>query len=153
MDLILWRHAEAEDAEGHIPDLERRLTKRGEKQARRVAHWLLARLPQGTRVLVSPAQRTRQTADALDTAYEIEPRIAPGAAATEILAAAGWPRHQGTVLLVGHQPSLGELASLLLLGEETGLSVRKGALWWFEHRARGGQAGAVLRSVVDPDRV
>lgn len=153
MELILWRHAEAEDADGRTSDLERRLTRRGEKQARRVAQWLLPRLSQGTRVLVSPARRTRQTADALETSYEIEPRIAPGAAAPEILAAAGWPRHQGTVLVVGHQPSLGELASLLLLGEETALSVRKGALWWFEHRARGGQAGAVLRSVVDPDRI
>jgi phosphohistidine phosphatase len=42
MDLILWRHAEAEDG---LPDLERRLTPRGQKHAARIAQWLLQRLP------------------------------------------------------------------------------------------------------------
>ena len=65
MDLILWRHAEAEDADGEISDLDRCLTRRGEKQAKRVARWLLEYLPDTRRILVSPARRTRQTADAL----------------------------------------------------------------------------------------
>ena len=39
MDLILWRHAEAEDGVGK-PDTERELTKRGRKQAERMAEWL-----------------------------------------------------------------------------------------------------------------
>lgn len=153
MDLILWRHAEAEEADGEIADLERCLTRRGEKQAKRVARWLLEHLPPERKVLVSPALRTSQTADALGSAYEIEPRIAPGASAHEILAAAGWPRQKGTVLVVGHQPSLGELASLLMTGSEAGFSVRKGAVWWFEHRNRGGRPEAVLRTVVDPERM
>jgi phosphohistidine phosphatase len=42
MDLILWRHAEAEEGG---PDLERKLTPKGRKQAKRVAAWLLQRLP------------------------------------------------------------------------------------------------------------
>ena len=74
MDLILWRHAEAEDADGEISDLDRCLTRRGEKQAKRVARWLLEYLPDTRRILVSPARRTRQTADALGAAYEIEQR-------------------------------------------------------------------------------
>ncbi|MEO7547467.1 MAG: histidine phosphatase family protein, partial [Ramlibacter sp.] len=40
MDLILWRHAEAEDAPEGGDDLDRALTSRGEKQAARVAAWL-----------------------------------------------------------------------------------------------------------------
>lgn len=153
MDLILWRHAEAEDADGEITDLERRLTRRGEKQARRVARWLLARLPERRRVLVSPALRTRQTADALGKAYEIEPRVAPGATAREILLAAGWPSARETTLVVGHQPCLGEAAGLLLAGEALGLSLRKGAIWWFGQRGAGDRVEPVLRAVIDPDLV
>ncbi|MBI5108654.1 MAG: histidine phosphatase family protein [Rhodocyclales bacterium] len=153
MDLILWRHAEAEDADGDIADLERCLTRRGEKQAKRVARWLLEHLPAERKILVSPALRTRQTADALGSAYEIEPRVAPGATAHDILTATAWPRHKGTVLVVGHQPSLGELASLLMTGDASGVSVRKGAVWWFEHRTRGGRPEAILRTVVDPERL
>ncbi len=151
MDLILWRHAEALDADGRLSDLERPLTKRGHKQAKKLARWLLERLPEQRRILVSPARRTRETADELGAAYEIEPLIGPGASAGELLVAAGWPGHQGTVLLVGHQPSLGEAAALLLTGEELGLSVRKGAVWWFSGRQRGGRGEAVLRSVIDPE--
>jgi phosphohistidine phosphatase len=62
MELILWRHAEAEIGE---PDLGRKLTPRGEKQARRVAEWLHAQLPDSARILVSPATRAQQTAKAL----------------------------------------------------------------------------------------
>ena len=36
MDLILWRHAEAEPGE---PDLGRRLTAKGHKQAERMGEW------------------------------------------------------------------------------------------------------------------
>ena len=60
MDLILWRHAEAEEGG---PDLERRLTARGHKHAARVAKWLLQRLPSKCTVIASPARRARQTGD------------------------------------------------------------------------------------------
>ena len=152
MDLILWRHAEAEDADGETTDLERRLTRRGEKQARRVARWLLAYLPEHRRILASPAVRTRQTADALGAAYEIEPRVAPGATAREILLAAGWPKGRETVLVVGHQPCLGEVASLLLADDAAGFSIRKGAVWWFAQRGQG-RIEPVLRAVVDPEMI
>jgi phosphohistidine phosphatase len=57
MDLILWRHAEAQDARDGQGDLERALTTKGERQAERMAQWLTRRLGASTRVLVSPAQR------------------------------------------------------------------------------------------------
>ena len=56
MDLILWRHAEAGDPLADpIADLERPLSTKGERQARRVADWLNQFLPDSTRVLTSPA--------------------------------------------------------------------------------------------------
>ena len=88
MDLILWRHAEAEPGE---PDLGRRLTSKGMKQAERMAAWLEHRLPETTRILVSPSERTRQTAHALGRKFRISPDVAPGASAASVLAAAGWP--------------------------------------------------------------
>ena len=111
MDLILWRHAEAEPGE---PDLGRRLTSKGLKQAERVAAWLETRLPDTTRILVSPADRTQQTALALGRKFRTVDEIAPGASVASLLAAAGWPDAREAVLVVGHQPTLGQVAATLL---------------------------------------
>lgn len=151
MDLILWRHAEAEDGGAGLPDAKRRLTPRGEKQAHDMAKWLKPRLPKKTRILVSPAARTQQTAHALALAFEVEPKIAAGADAADLIAAADWPSHAGAVLLVGHQPALGRLAALLLSGSEADWSIKKGALWWLSKRSREGRDQTVLRAVVNPE--
>jgi len=155
MDLILWRHAEAEDADGNAPDSERALTERGEKQARKVAAWLKERLPEKTRILVSPAKRTLQTARALGLPYEIEPRVGVGADPADLIAAADWPEGGGkrsAVVIVGHQPTLGRLAALLLSGAEADWSIKKGAAWWFSWRRREElSATAALQAVVNSD--
>jgi phosphohistidine phosphatase len=150
MDLILWRHAEAEPGE---PDLGRRLTAKGIKQAERVAVWLDGHLPDTTRILVSPADRAQQTALALKRKFRVVPELAPGAAAADVLAAAGWPDAREAVLVVGHQPTLGEVAASLLAGEELPWSVRKAAVWWLSNRVRDGTAGVVLKVVIGPDFV
>ena len=59
MDLILWRHCEAEPG---APDMGRRLTPKGLKQAARMAPFLERHLPDTCRILVSPADRAQQTA-------------------------------------------------------------------------------------------
>lgn len=149
MDLLLWRHAEAEDGS---PDSARALTKHGKEQARRVARWLDEHAPADLHVLVSPAVRTRQTVEAWRTQYTVTPDVGTSADADDLLAAAGWPDHEGAVLVVGHQPTLGEVAGRLLNGEGAGgLSVRKGQLWWLRWRERDGSGQAVLRTVVSPD--
>ena len=151
MDLILWRHAEAEDGGASLPDAKRRLTVRGDKQAHDVAKWLKARLPKKTRILVSPATRTQQTAHALALPFEVEPKIAVGADTADLIAAANWPEHSGGVLLVGHQPTLGRLAALLLAGTELDWSIKKGAVWWLSKRSREGRDQTVLRAVMNPE--
>ena len=148
MELILWRHAEAEDG---APDLERELTDKGRKQAARMADWLNPRLPQDIRILVSPAARTLQTAQALGRGFKRVPALAPGANAGQVLAAAGWPDAAYPVLVVGHQPTLGQVAMQLLAGQTGDLSVKKGAIWWFQGRERAGQLQIVLRAVAAPD--
>jgi phosphohistidine phosphatase len=148
MDLILWRHAEAEDG---VPDLDRELTPRGIKQAEKVAAFLRQHLPKDTRILVSPAKRTLQTAAALTDHFTLAPTISPGASAQAVLQAARWADATDTVLIVGHQPTLGEVAAQLLGSRERSLSIKKGALWWFSHREREGMAQTTLRLVVAPD--
>jgi len=148
MEIILWRHAEAEDT---TPDHERELTGKGRKQAARLADWLNPRLPPDIRILSSPATRTVQTAQALGREYEVVPELAPGASVEEVLAVAGWPEAPYPVLIVGHQPTLGQVAMQLLTGQAGDLAVKKGGLWWFQGRKRMGQVQVVLRAVAVPD--
>jgi phosphohistidine phosphatase len=148
MDLILWRHAEAEDG---APDKARALTAKGKHQANTVADWLKARLPKDARVISSPAKRCRQTAAALTEEFEEMAAVGVGASARTVLSAAVWPDAGGAVVVVGHQPTLGQIASLLLSGQEADWSIKKGALWWFSHRGRGARGEIVLKAVLPPD--
>jgi phosphohistidine phosphatase len=172
MDLILWRHAEAEDS---TPDMDRQLTLKGKKQAEKIAAFLHRHLPENTRILVSPAARTRQTAAAYSEHYTLVHNIAPGASPHAVLQAARWPNglsrpvqnpsdlntkalshemqhnRDDTVLLVGHQPTLGAVAAELLGANEAYLSVKKGSIWWFSCRVRDGYTQTVLKLVLTPD--
>ncbi|MRR49792.1 MAG: histidine phosphatase family protein [Rhodocyclaceae bacterium] len=152
MDLILWRHAEAEDPQPGQPDAKRRLTPRGQKQARKMARWLRDHLPhggKGCRILVSPAHRTQETASALQLPFEIEPRLAIGRNVEDHLIASGWPdNHSSPILLIGHQPVLGSLCSYLLTGIEVSWPVRKGSIWWFSLRDREGSRQVLLKAVL-----
>ncbi len=150
MDLILWRHAEAEPGE---PDLGRGLTAKGVKQAERVAAWLDGHLPDTCRILVSPADRAQQTALALKKKFKTVAELAPGASVATVLGVAGWPDAREPTLIVGHQPTLGEVAAFLLSGDEAPWSVRKGAVWWLSNRVRDGGSAVILKVVLGPDFV
>ena len=153
MDLILWRHAEAQEAGGDMADVERELTPRGLKQASRIAAWLDRQLPEGTRVICSPARRTVQTADALGRKYKLRAELAPGGSAEELLQLAQWPDAKGAVLVIGHQPTLGQAAAQLLGLAEPELALRKGAVWWLRTREREGQRQTIVIAVQAPDTV
>jgi phosphohistidine phosphatase len=130
MDLILWRHAEAEVLAPGGSDSERTLTKRGQRHAARMAQWLDVHLPESIRVLSSPALRCTQTADALGRNYKLRDELALNANVNEILSLLKWPTQQRPVLLVGHQPWIGELVSELLGSETCNVSVSKGSVIW-----------------------
>jgi phosphohistidine phosphatase len=146
MDLILWRHADAADG---VPDAERRLTGKGAKQAQQMAAWLRERLPKDAVVLASPARRAQETAQALTSRFEIRSELDSTATPQSVLKAAGWPRGDRTVLVVGHQPTLGETAALLVTGRAQSWNLKKGAIWWFAQRGR--DDATVLRAVIAPD--
>ncbi|MCP4638603.1 MAG: histidine phosphatase family protein [Methyloversatilis sp.] len=142
MDLILWRHAEALDT---VPDASRKLSSRGEKQARQMAAWLKPRLPRQTRILASPATRCQQTVQALGLEFETSRLLSTDASVADLIAATEWPTAGGAVLVVGHQPTLGRLAALLLSGQEAEWTVKKGAVWWLTNRVRNDAAQNILR--------
>ena len=151
MDLILWRHAEAQEAEQGHDDLDRALTPRGEKQAARMAAWLDRQLPEGLRVLASPARRTEQTAAALGRKFKMRAELLPGGTPQELLELVQWPRSKGAVLVVGHQPMLGQTIAQLLELRATECAVRKGAVWWLRQRQRLDQNQVVVLTVQSPD--
>lgn len=147
MDLLLWRHAQAHDAADGGDDMARSLTKRGKAQARSMAGWLERQLPPQALVLVSPARRTEQTAMALGRAYTLAPALAPGQGVDRLLASAHWPDGTGVVLVVGHQPTLGQTIARLLDMRGGQCAVKKGALWWLRTQGRGKELETVIVAV------
>ena len=147
MDLLLWRHAEAQDPEDGMSDLERALTRRGRQQASRMAAWLRQNLPEGVRILVSPAVRTMQTAQALECKFKPCDELLPGATPETLLQLADWPAGDKPVLIVGHQPTLGQTIARLLDMAEAECPVKKGALWWLRQRERDGAPQTLVVTV------
>lgn len=153
MDLILWRHADAWEAKPGQDDLSRALTPRGEKQAQRVGQWLDQSLPEGTRILCSPALRCEQTVRALGRKFKLRDALSPGSTVDDVLESARWPVSRNPVLVVGHQPTLGAVIAHLLQMQTPSCSVRKGAVWWLRLRQKDGQSSAMVLAVMHPDKL
>ena len=153
MDLILWRHAEAADPERGQSDMQRALTPKGQKQARRMAEWLTSQLPESCKVLVSPALRTLQTVEPLGRKFKVMPELAPGADPEEVLRAANWPNARDPVLIVGHQPTLGQVAALLMSGQAQYWEMKKASAWWFVQREPNDPGSLYLKAVMAPDLI
>ena len=151
MDLIFWRHAEAFDALEGQDDLSRTLTPKGEKQAVRMSQWLDRQLPEGIRVMSSPAVRCEQTVKALGRKVKYKSELLPSASLEDLLVTAGWPDSKMSVLIVGHQPVLGKAVAYLLGIPGGECSVRKGAVWWLRSRVRDGDTQTVVVSVQTPE--
>jgi phosphohistidine phosphatase len=147
MELILWRHCHALDG---VPDDARPLSPRGVKEAASIARRLASRLPASCRIVVSPALRAQQTARALNRPFDTVASVRTGASVAAVLRAAHWPDAPHTVLVVGHQPTLGCVASLVLEGDARDRPMRAGEVLWIT----GGESEsvpAVLTETIAPD--
>lgn len=137
-NLILWRHAEAEVASASGKDADRALTKRGRKDAAKMAAWLNEFMPANTELICSPARRCLETAEALHKLNGIDIKVdeflsvfgTVDRIAKEVINADS----SQTILLVGHQPNLGWLIARLLGMNENACVVKKGAVWWLRQR-------------------
>ena len=127
MKLYLFRHGIAADRETFAgKDAERPLTEDGTRKTRLAAQGLRRVAPAFDLILSSPLLRARQTAELVVTAYEGRPPLrfsdwlAEDAAHEEVIREIRALRPApGALLLVGHEPNLSELASLLLTGRPT----------------------------------
>ncbi|HET6552473.1 MAG TPA: histidine phosphatase family protein [Dyella sp.] len=120
-ELILLRHAEAQPSPSGADDQNRRLSGRGEQEARAAGKWLASHGVKPDRVLCSPSERTRATATLALAALTRAPELqyaddiyeaTPG----ELLALLDQHGDAGTVMLVGHNPGIERLVALLVEG-------------------------------------
>jgi phosphohistidine phosphatase len=118
--LVILRHAKADRPAG-VADIDRPLTERGHADAAAAGAWLASRGYAPDLVLCSPARRTRQTwhgvALALTGGPAPEVRYEPDLYADGVDDAldllATVPEAAGTVLLIGHNPTVSTLSALL----------------------------------------
>jgi phosphohistidine phosphatase len=150
-EIIFWRHAEAHDATENESDLDRKLTVKGQRNAERVAHWLDRNLPQQCKVFASEAKRAQQTVRCLPRKSKTLADINPEATPDAVLTAIGWGIHSEPIVVVGHQPWIGQCISRLIFNNDDDISVKKGAVWWLQQRSRDEGDEIVVRSVISPD--
>ena len=151
-EIIFWRHAEAHEADADQDDLSRKLTVKGQRQAERVAFWLDRNLPQQCKVFVSEAKRAQQTARCLPRKHKTVAALNPDATPQDVLAAVGWGSQTEPIVIVGHQPWIGECIHWLLMDAAAPMTVRKGAVWWLQSRPRGeASAEVIVRAVITPE--
>jgi len=152
MDLILWRHAEAEPAKDGEPDEARHLTGKGLKQAAKVGEWLDHQLPDNCRIISSPAVRCVQTVEALRRKFKTDPALATDSDAERIVETSGWPDRREPVLIVGHQPLLGQVAALIIAGEKQDWTIRKSNVLWIAQKPDE-TSETYIRAVIGPDLI
>ena len=102
---------------------------------------------------MSPARRAEQTAQALGRKYKLRRELAPGASAAQLLEMVQWPDAETTVLVVGHQPMLGQAVAQLIGLQTTDCAIKKGALWWLRNREHDASAptSAIVVTVQSPE--
>ncbi len=174
MDLILWRHADAGIAGEGDEDLLRPLSAKGNKQAQRMAQWLARQLPESSRVISSPAQRTIDTAKHLGRPFKKRLELSPDASVDDFLGLIYRPNFKGTTVVVGHQPTLGNVVAQLVGISTDGaeseidlthltdmsdthtelrptVSIKKGAVWWLRRKSAFEHARWVVVTVQTPE--
>lgn len=124
--LHLLRHAKSSWDDPSLADADRPLAPRGQRAATRIARHLRERWDAPDLVVCSPALRTRQTLKLVAAGFDGDPEIAIderlyGTGSAELLARLREVAPAvATVMLIGHQPAIGELA-LSLAGTGPGL--------------------------------
>jgi phosphohistidine phosphatase len=153
MELILWRHAEAEAHKpDQLADQLRVLTPKGSRHASRVGAWLDRQLPAHCRILSSPATRCVQTAEALGRKFATVDALNTDSSAEQILEAAGWPNARTPVVVVGHSPLLGQVASLIFSGTAQDWKIRKASVFWIASKGED-DAAPFVRLAAGPDMI
>lgn len=157
-NILLWRHAEAEEGSATGADADRALTKRGRKDALKIAVWLVKHLPEDTVILTSPALRCIETATALQIAGLSEKITIQTAEFLAVDTPLEYYIEQilkhaesKNILFIGHQPNLAHLIGHLIHLPPEACVVKKGAVWWVRERAAIEGTQRYLFSIQQPD--
>lgn len=154
MNLLLLRHAEAEDSAASGKDSDRRLTEKGRRAAETVAS-ALSRIAEVRRVLSSPLLRARETAELVLKEFPKAPfgltqALAPGSAVEEIVEELS-ALDEEDVLLVGHQPHLGMLLGYLVSARrDVEIPMKKAAVSCVAFKSGRPQPPGTLRWLLPP---
>jgi phosphohistidine phosphatase len=137
-ELYLIRHGIAEARGDAWPDDSKRpLTAEGMARVRKQARGLVRLGVAFDVILTSPYVRTRQTAEIVADAFDPRPHLAPADALTPdgtcalVLAELAKHTRRARIALVGHEPSIGELAARLI-GSRHPIPFKKGAVCCIE---------------------
>ena len=160
MKLYIVRHAiAAPHGTSGIPDDERPLTEEGIKKMSQVAAGLRSLEYIPDLILSSPLPRAKQTAEILLEAFgqkriglEILPALAPAGSRRELYQTiASYERKHESLMLVGHQPSLGEIAGEIAWGSPGhSLELKKGGACAIELVRSGEPPEGSLISLLTP---
>src|SRR3977135_3558058 len=122
MRLMLLRHAKAEKAESGMLDRDRRLSARGRADAARIGAYLVQQALVPDRVMVSSAQRTRETWELMAPAFSTAPPVDyedslyESGSQTSLTTIKAADRSISALLVIGHNPGLYDVARHLLAG-------------------------------------
>jgi phosphohistidine phosphatase len=161
IELLLLRHGIAAERSPERPDVGRALTERGRQRSRAVLERAVALGLQGDRLISSPLTRARQTAEialsaGLAPALELSSALEPGSdplalLATWLGAMPGVSLERRRLVLVGHEPDLGQLASRLLGAPPGAIELRKSGLALLRLASPAAEAGtASLQLLLRP---
>lgn len=137
VELLLLRHGIAEPRCGELADADRALTERGRQRTRAVAQALVRLGLAGSQLVSSPLRRARETAAiACEVGllapgcpeFSIDAELAPGGEPSDLVAAfrqAQLPGALQRLVLVGHEPDLGNLAAQLIGAQPGAIALKK----------------------------
>ncbi|MFZ0245914.1 phosphohistidine phosphatase SixA [Candidatus Binatus sp.] len=153
MMLYILRHATAEEAASSGDDGARKLTERSKEKMRGAAAGLRAMVLKFDAILTSPLVRAAETAEIVSAAYEntpppqVLPALATGVTAADAVAALRAFAKHGEVMIVGHEPQLSAVASILLTGagDAAHMKLKTGGCIAIDLPARFERGGGELR--------
>jgi len=117
--VILLRHGKSSWSDPTLADFDRPLAPRGERASRRIGKYMRRKKIRPPLVLCSPSLRTRQTLEAIEpslgkgSSVELEPRLYAASKGELLERLRALPESVNSVMLIGHNPGLHELARVL----------------------------------------
>lgn len=117
--IILLRHGKSSWSDPSLADIDRPLAPRGEHASRRIAKYIRQKKIRPALVLCSPSLRTRQTLAAIEPSLdkgcsvELEPQLYAASEEDLLERLRALPEPVESVMLIGHNPGLQELALVL----------------------------------------